>query len=290
MKALTLKTMAFVFSLLPAAWLSTLAWPLGALVWRVSKRLRKVSLKNLSLCYPDMAEAECEALARQSLHHYANNGLETGLAWYSSRRRFDSRFLPVVGEDSYRQALAPGKGVVLLAPHHGAWEMLGLMLSDVLAATLYKPSEDDAVNRLLVERRGRFGANLVPAGRQGLKALVRGLADGRAVAILPDQEPRAGDGRFAPFFGVPALTGVLAPRLLGRTGARALFAVCLRAPGGRYQTHFLAPHPDIYSDDLDRAVAAVNEGVERCIALAPAQYLWAYKRFRARPEGETRFY
>ncbi len=282
--------MAALFTLLPAATLSWFARPLGALVWRISSRLRKVSLKNLSLCFPVMDESNREAIARSSMRHYALNGLETGLVWYGSRRRFDSRILPPAGADLLESALGEGRGVLILAPHYGAWEILGLYLSDVLAATLYKPAEDEAVNRLLIERRGRFGANLVPAGRQGLKALMSGLAAGRAVAVLPDQEPRAGDGRFAPFFGVPALTGVLAPRLLKRSGAVALFVVALREPGGRFRPHFLEAHPDIYSDDLDAAVAAVNEGVERCIELDRAQYLWAYKRFRARPEGEARFY
>jgi KDO2-lipid IV(A) lauroyltransferase len=43
-------------------------------------------------------------------------------------------------------------------------------------------------------------------------------------------------------------------------------------------------------DDLDAALAAVNRGVENCIAIDPAQYLWSYKRFKTRPEGETPFY
>lgn len=290
MKALSLKVMAALFSLLPAVSLSWFARPLGALVWRISRRLRTVSLRNLSLCYPGLPETDRVAIARSSMRHYACNGLESGLAWYASRRRFDRLFYPTVGQSLLDEALAAGHGVIILAPHYGAWEMLGLQLSDTLAATLYKPADDESVNRVLVDRRSRFGANLVPAGRQGLKALLAGLTAGRAVAVLPDQEPRAGDGRFAPFFGVPALTGVLVPRLLKRSGARALFAVCLREPSGRFRTHYLAPHPDLYADDLDAALAALNEGVERCIELDRAQYLWAYKRFRARPEGEQRFY
>jgi KDO2-lipid IV(A) lauroyltransferase len=41
---------------------------------------------------------------------------------------------------------------------------------------------------------------------------------------------------------------------------------------------------------MDEALAAMNRGVERCVEVDPAQYLWAYKRFRRRPEGEPRFY
>lgn len=289
-KALLLKFMARCFALLPARWLSGLARPLGALLWRLSRRLRTVSLKNLELCYPECTPAECKRMARAAMRHYAMNALETGMAWYWPRPRFDARFLESEGLERLLSALDTRRGVLFLAPHFGAWEMLGLRMSNELAATLYKAGGDDAIDRLLVDRRGRFGANLVPAGRRGLKALMARLAEGSAVAVLPDQEPTAGDGRFAPFFGVPALTGVLVPRLLRRTGALAVFSVCVRHPKGRYRVHVLDPHPDIYSEDRDRAMAAVNEGVERCVALAPEQYLWAYKRFRARPPGEARYY
>ena len=47
---------------------------------------------------------------------------------------------------------------------------------------------------------------------------------------------------------------------------------------------------DVYSADMETSLAAVNRGVERCIALDPAQYLWSYKRFKTRPEGEEPFY
>jgi KDO2-lipid IV(A) lauroyltransferase len=41
---------------------------------------------------------------------------------------------------------------------------------------------------------------------------------------------------------------------------------------------------------LVRAVTAVNRGVEACIRRSPAQYYWAYMRFRRRPVGEPPFY
>ena len=199
--------------------------------------------------------------------------------------RFDRLFLEPEGMEYFQRALDSGRGVVFLAPHYGAWELLGLNMSEQLGATLYKPGNDAEIERLLVANRERFGAQLVPANRRGLKKLMDSLSLGQAVAVLPDQEPRLGDGRFAPFFGVPALTGVLVPRLLQKTGALAVFSVCVRRPAGATGCMCCEPHEDIYSPDLDTAIAAVNQGVERCIGLDPGQYLWAYKRFRARPEG-----
>lgn len=281
---------ARVLALLPPRLGHALAKPLASVLWRSSSRFRRVSLANLALCFPHKPTQEREQLAREALWHYACNALEVGVAWYWSKRRFDSLFDQPRGWKYLEAALAEGSGVLFLAPHFGAWEMLGLNVSQVMGATLYKPGSDPAVDEVLIERRQRFGANLVPAGRRGLKSLMDQLQSGRAVGVLPDQEPRAGDGRFAPFFDAPALTGVLVPRLIQRTGARAVFAACVRKPGGRFEICIVPAEEALYSADLDTALAALNRGVEAVIKLDPAQYLWAYKRFRARPDGQPNRY
>lgn len=290
MNGLLFRAIARLLSLAPLRLLHWLAVPLAALLWRVAKRLRRVSLANIALCYPDLGPEAQEQRARRAMYHYACNALEVGVCWYGSRRRFDALFEPTEGLEAWRAALEKGDGVVFMAPHYGAWELLGLAMSPDLAATLYKPGSDSAVDAVLIERRERFGADLVPANRRGLKRLMDALRAGGAVGVLPDQEPTGGDGRFAPFFGAPALTGVLVPRLLRRTGAKAFFAGCVRGPDARFRIHIIPAEAELHDDDLDVALAALNRGVEQVIALDPEQYLWGYKRFRARPEGEARLY
>lgn len=290
MKGGLFRALARFLSWFPVRLLHLLAHPLAAIIWRLSSRLRKVSLINVGLCYPELSPEAQERRARRSLYHYACNALEVGVCWYGSRRRFDALFDPPEGLEHVTAAQNAGQGVVLMAPHFGAWELLGLSLSELLAATLYKPGSDPDVDAVLIERRSRFGANLVPANRRGLKVLMDQLKAAQWVAVLPDQEPTGGDGRFVPFFGVPALTGVLVPRLLQRTGAGAIFAACVRGDHGRFRVHFIPAGEDILSPDLDVALAALNRGVEAVIGLAPEQYLWAYKRFRARPGDQPKRY
>ena len=283
--AWVLKSLAWLTALLPPFLRSALSRPLGFLVWHASRRLREVALANVALCYPGLDTAQQQRRARSSIRHYASNALEVGMCWFWSRERFFRQFEPRVGTEHLQEAIDSGKGVMVLAPHFGAWEVLGLGFSDDLQATLFKPGKNEAINDVLVDRRGRLGANLVPANRRGLKTLMDALKASKVVGVLPDQEPKLGDGRFAPFFDVPALTGVLVPRLIQRTGAKAVFLGCVRTKDHRFRVHVLPAHADIYSDDMDVALAAVNRGVEECIALAPDQYLWAYKRFRSQPDG-----
>jgi KDO2-lipid IV(A) lauroyltransferase len=120
----------------------------------------------------------------------------------------------------------------------------------------------------------------VRAEGAGVRTLYRRLQAGGVVGILPDQKPNQGEGENAPFFGVPAQTMVLLPRLAERTGATVLFSFAERLPhGAGYRVHFL-PAPDgIANKDIGIACAALNRGVEDCVRLAFAQYQWTYKRY-----------
>ena len=96
---------------------------------------------------------------------------------------------------------------------------------------------------------------------------------------------KQGEGEFAPFFGVPALSMVLVSRLAQRSGCAVLFAFAERLPrGAGYRIHF-RPAPDGIADsELPRAVAALNQGVEDCVRQAFTQYQWHYKRYQYHPD------
>ena len=291
MKYYLLTGLVFLISLIPSAALVMLSRPLGWLVWKLSKTRRGTTLKNLEACYPGMDERKREQLARQSMRHFVLSILEIGLSWNWSLPRVLRHFDQAEGFELFEQARAAGRGILLLVPHFGAWELTTQWLQarcQVMA--LFKPGDDTGVNEKLLSRRERFGTRMAPTTKAGLKTIYRELSDGGVVVQLPDQDPSAGQGRFIPFFGVPALTGVLAPRLIQRSGCSVLFLVCRRTNRGRFQMHFLSPESAIYSEEMDEALGAVNRGVEGCIGLDPAQYLWAYKRFKTRPESEPRFY
>ena len=124
-------------------------------------------------------------------------------------------------------------------------------------------------------------------GAAGVRALFKRLSAGGVIGILPDQQPKAGEGQFAPFFGTPALTMVLLSRLAQRTGAAVLFAFAERLPkGAGFRIRILPAPQDIADDDLPTAVATLNRGVEDCVRIAPEQYQWAYKRYSIRPAQE----
>jgi len=189
-----------------------------------------------------------------------------------------------------REAVDAGKGVLLLAPHLGSWELYGLHISNYAPTTyMYKPPKVQAFEAVMTGFRARGGATLVPTDRRGVMQLLKALERGEIVGILPDQEPNRSSGIFAPFFGIDALTMTLASKLAAKTDAAVVCGFARRlADSSGFEIIYKAADRDIASEDASVAAAALNRTVEACVLLEPAQYQWEYKRFSKRPPGESK--
>jgi KDO2-lipid IV(A) lauroyltransferase len=285
------KFILWLLSLMPAALPCWLAERGSGLVQRLSPVKRHTTARNLQHCYPDLDPEQRSLWVRESFKHYFCSVLETGHNWFWPVDRLQARCEATVNEALFEDARASRRGVLVLAPHFGAWEYLGIYLQKYPGiAILFKPPSHAGLAHALLEKRQRGGANLIPATPMGLRQLYAHLRAGGAAGVLPDQQPSRGQGRFAPFFGIPALTGVLAARLVQRTNCIVIASVCERLPRGRYRVHFLPVDQAIHSDDLVTSLTAVNRAVEDCVAIDPPQYLWSYRRFKTQPEGHGDFY
>ncbi len=281
-----------LLGLLPLRALHALGAGLGRLLARGDGRLAWHTEVNLKLVRPAWDSTRKRAGKREVLQQAGRSLAEMAAIWGRSPARALKLVRHVHGKEALEQALASPDGLIIAAPHTGCWELLNYWLcARTDMAILYAPPRRPAFEALLRRARGAAGPEQIRAGGSGIRELYRRLAAGGTVGILPDQEPRRGDGRFAPFYGIDTLSMVLLPRLAARTGATVLFAFAERLPYGRgFDIHILPAPEGIADTDLNRACAAMNAGVEACAELAFTQYQWHYKRFRNRPEGEENPY
>ncbi|MET0935015.1 MAG: lipid A biosynthesis acyltransferase [Luteibacter sp.] len=242
-----------------------------------------VTAVNLRLARPALTEAEQAVLLRETMEEAGRSVTEVAAIWGAGADRSLGLVREVVGGELFEAALASGKGVIVAAPHLGCWELLNYWLcSKTPMAILYRPPRIAAIEGLLRKVRGKLAPEQVRAEGAGVRTLFKRLGAGGTVGILPDQRPREGEGVFAPFFGVDALTMVLLPRLAARTGATVLFSFAERLPeGAGFRIHVLPAPEGIASADLEVACAALNRGVEQCAERAFTQYQWHYKRYNA---------
>ena len=256
---------------------------LGRLVlWRRNRTVQNTAV-NLRIVRPLLNESAQGTLLREVMIESGKSVVELAKIWGGGAERALSLIREVRGEALLDAALARGKGVIIAAPHLGCWELLNYWLCrKTPMAILYRPPRIAAVEGLLRKVRGALAPEQIRADGAGVRTMYKRLAAGGSVGILPDQKPRAGEGRFAPFFGRDALTMVLLPRLAARTGSTVLFGFAERlAEGAGYRIHLLPAPESIADSDLIVACGALNQGVQNCVELAFAQYQWQYKRYSA---------
>jgi Kdo2-lipid IVA lauroyltransferase/acyltransferase len=187
--------------------------------------------------------------------------------------------------------LERGKGVLLVGAHIGNWEILPLFVcTRTPLAALYKAPRRKDLDAAVTQSRSRFGARLIASGSPAMRQMLASLRRGEVIGLLADQQPKQGDGVFAPFFDTPALTMTLVNRLSRKTGTPVVFASSTRIPGRGWALHFEPTESAIASNDSLTSIAIMHDWLETTIHECPAQYLWSYKRFSIRPPGEPEIY
>ncbi|WP_240095466.1 lauroyl acyltransferase [Thermomonas flagellata] len=289
--AALLYALAWAVARWPWPLLRALADALAAAAVATDAREARVARRNLELIRPDLDAAAREALLRRIVRTTARQAVETLRLWTRPPARNLADIVEVHGRALFDAALADPRGLIVAAPHMGNWELLNQWLAaHTPLAILYRPPESALGEAFLRRVRARAGQQVeqVRAEAAGVRTLLKRLQAGGVVGILPDQQPKAGEGAFAPFFGKPALTMTLLSRLAARSGAQVLLAWCERLPGEgppRFSLHFAPAPADIADPDPVRAVAALNAAVEAVARRDFSQYQWTYKRYTLRPPG-----
>lgn len=190
------------------------------------------------------------------------------------------------GAEVLEAALERGKGVILMTPHVGCFEVVPQAFVHRFAPRfgamtfLYRPSKLHWFGRMQRAAWSGPGMDPVPTTTAGVRLVLKALRQGRVTGLLPDQVPNAGFGVWAPFFGRRAYTMTLAARLAQQTGAELLMAWGDRLPCGRGYVVCIEPLQLPLDRTAEETATALNQAMERLILRRPGMYLWSYARYK----------
>lgn len=282
------KTLFLLAARLSNIWAQRLGGMVGALLYRLNTREKCTAATNIALCFNKLSAEAQRQLLQATLRENAKTLLELPGIFRRGGKYAIELIKAVEGIEYYHAAIARGKGVILLAPHLGNWELTVHYLNQFAVITaMFDPPKQPFLHELMRAARQSTGAVLVPADGSGVRAQLKQLKQGGVVGILPDQVPQHDNaGVYAPFMGQTAFTMTLVNNLAKRSGATVLMTFAERlAPGKGYRLRVLPAPVGMADTDPVIAATALNQGIADCVALAPAQYQWTYKRFKHQPNG-----
>ena len=121
--------LAWVIARLPLSWIFGLGRGVGWLLYRLGGSRRRVTLKNLTACFPEMTPSQRDKLAKQVFQNVSMGALELMIPWLNPKRSLAHHF-DVVGLRHLQDAVAQGRGVVLIGAHFAVMDVISQPLSD----------------------------------------------------------------------------------------------------------------------------------------------------------------
>ncbi|MDH4284264.1 MAG: lysophospholipid acyltransferase family protein [Gallionellaceae bacterium] len=255
---------------------------LGWLTYRLSGSYAARMRENLGRYNAGRHPPELRKLLRNSVAEAGKSITELPWVWRRPVSEVLGKVRQCHGREYFDEARSSGKGIIVLTPHLGCFEIIGLYVAAEMPMTcMYSTPKRAWMDEVIRGGRQRGQMKLARADIGGVRTLFKALKRGEAIGLLPDQVPSHGEGEWADYFGRPAYTMTLAGRLFESSGARVLLSYVVRRPHGEgYDIHFspLELKPGI---SVSRQI---NSALEKIIRTCPAQYLWSYNRYKV-PSG-----
>ena len=284
----------FVITLLPLPVLDRIGYRLGEYAARKNIKRFNIARVNLLLCFPEKNRDEIEAMVLDHFRAQLRGVMHLYILWwrpisYVKRKIIREGFEFI---DDYRKQ---GKQVIVLVCHSVGLDFAVASLSLNYATNgPYKPMRNAVVDYMFSHGRARFGAAL--GGKMftrddGLRPLIRETRAGRVLIYLADEDLGLANSVYAPFFGVPKATIPVLGRLAKACNAVVLPCVSCYEPGtGVYRVKIFPAIEDFPAGDDVVDSAAMNRAIEKTVLACPQQYLWTFRYFQTRPEGEAPVY
>lgn len=279
------------FHWLPLSWQAACGRAMGALLWRAAGSRRRITLRNLQLCFPEKSPHERERIAREVFAWFSRSVLERGLLWFAPPARL-RRLIHLEGD--WQFADRHEGPVMWLVPHFVGLDVAGVAVQLNIRrglASIYQEQSNKVIDAAMRRARLRHGNTEIFSRAEGARPLLKAVRQGFGFFNLPDMDFGGRDAAFVPFFGVNASTLVAPSRMARSLGMTVQPVVARLLPGGQgYSVRFLPAWTDFPSDDAVADTHRMNAWIEAQVRECPDQYFWVHKRFKTRPEGEPSLY
>ncbi|HEX8907289.1 MAG TPA: lysophospholipid acyltransferase family protein [Longimicrobiaceae bacterium] len=262
---------------------------IGRMVYGLGIR-RKVVEDNLRHAFPERGEAWIHATARAAYEHLGRESAAILRLSKLDRRAIVERTVPV-GWDELHDALAEGKGALLVTGHYGNWEIAAATVASrgTPISAIVRRQGNLLVDARLDELRRNLGVETITQ-KEAPSRVPRLLRKNQVIGIVGDQDARRA-GIFVPFFGRLASTH-RGPALFALKLDAPVFACVARRLPGRAVRYEVSGQrvPVVRTGDLEADVrtltAELAARLEGEIRKAPEQYFWFHRRWKSTPKTE----
>ncbi len=263
---------------------------IGNLGRRILRGRDRLTMRNLRYIFPDKPEGELRHIADEAWRHFGREIL-LYLRMQNLTLEEIAAECPFVHKEILEDAIATGRGTLLMSGHFGGWEIGGLAVMSLIrnVRTVARKLDNEYLERDVASLRARTGTEVIDR-RNAARALVKALKENGVVVMLPDQAVIPREGILSTFLGRPAWTTDAPAKLALRLRSRIVFAFCI-PDGSGHRLEFEEPIrvDQLSEEERDPALltARINDVISRRIAAQPELWLWMHDRWKGTGPGES---
>ncbi|MFH1359909.1 MAG: ELM1/GtrOC1 family putative glycosyltransferase [Candidatus Omnitrophota bacterium] len=266
---------------------------MGILGYYFDAKHKSLAYANLKIAFAKTKKpSEIKCIVKRLFQNFGMNVVEL-LRLPLILKEGPEKYVRLEGKEHIDAALKEGKGLILLPPHFGSWEISSLMshMAQHPYRVVVKPQKRHTkLDEILNSYRECAGSVIISRG-SGTREIIESLRKNEIIGMVADQGGK--DGVLVKFFGREASMSVGAIRLALKFGTPVCFAIIIREKGPDYR-HRLVIHPAfelIKTGNTEQDVAGNLEKVvklmESYIEKYPDQYVWFYKIWKYSKESAT---
>ena len=282
----TAKLIGFFVSRLPRSIVLTVGGRLGALIFWLAPQQRELACQQLRCSLGLSDECRIRAIVKQCFENLGKTVLEF-MQFPRMNLKHIQQYVSFEGVQHAEQALAEGKGAIILTGHFGNWELLAAGISATIAplTPIVRTLRSPRLNALVSSYRERAGYATIDRDT-GIRHALRCLKRNELLGIVADVDTHV-SGVFVDFFGKPAYTPYSPVAIALKTGAAILPTFIVRQPDGSHRAIIEPPlalqQTDVKEKDLVINTQKFTKIIESYIRRYPTQWIWMHRRWKTQP-------
>jgi KDO2-lipid IV(A) lauroyltransferase len=243
-----------------------LAAVFGELYYWVARRHSRYADNNIRVVLGEKkVNRRVRLVARRSFRNYVKYMVDFLRLPHIDVDQINSKVVGV-GWDHIAEALAAGKGAMLITPHFGNWDTAAALMPvhGYQVSTVAKDFEPPELNELIQGARRAQGLTIYSL-KDSFRGLYTTLKNNGLVVLLLDS-PLQSEGVVVDFFGSKARLASGPATLALRTGAKVLLGYIVRQPGNRqYYGCWEPPLRYELTGDKDRDIQIITQAIANAI-------------------------
>ena len=275
------KLLYFLTQLIPFWLVYQCANILAFVLQHVVKYRAAVVRQNLKNAFPSYTNAALKEIEKKFYLNFCDVLLEN-LKLNSISKKTVRKRMKFLNPAVFSDLAETGKGVMLIGAHYNNWEWMALSLSTYLNEkmfSVYKPLNNTQSDRLMLNARARFGANIIPM-QQFPKVVLKNKNRGAVHLMIADQSPhRSKLDFFCAFLNQDTPVYLGAEKLMKAANLNLYFVEVHRVKRGFYEMK-IVPLNEQSTNEKGQATKMHLSHLEKMIINQPESWLWSHRRWK----------